>query len=409
MTGALVFVTAVTLAVSCGRTDPADWRVTIEPLALPSGPDSSEPQLTMSDRGVLVSWIERTGPATRLRFAERTASGWTDPVDAAAGEGWFLSYADVPSVLRLSDGTLVAQWLENTEELLEAYDLHLSYSTDNGRTWAPSFLPHHDGTKTQHGFASVFELPGRALGLVWLDGRAAELDATDPEGGAMSLRYAAFDANWKQTADVPIDLRVCECCPTTAVVTPDGVLTAFRDRSETEIRDISVSRLENGAWTLPTTVHDDNWEIPACPVNGPMLSARGRNVAVAWFTVKDDQGQAYAAFSTDAGRSWGAPIRLDEAGALGRVDIELLDDGSAVAAWVEFADQRAQFRIRRVEPSGVSSPPVTVAGVSDARTSGYPRLARQGGELVFAWAESASGGESGEGGLQVRTARATLP
>ena len=34
-----------------------------------------------------------------------------------------------------------------------------------------------------------------------------------------------------------------------------------------------------------------------------MLSARGRNVVLAWFTVKDDVGHAYAAFSADAGRT----------------------------------------------------------------------------------------------------------
>ena len=47
-----------------------------------------------------------------------------------------------------------------------------------------------------------------------------------------------------------------------------------------------------------------------------------------WFTVKDDLGQAYAAFSSDAGRTWGAPIRLDDGGSLGRVDVELLDNGT---------------------------------------------------------------------------------
>ena len=96
---------------------------------------------------------------------------------------------------------------------------------------------------------------------------------------------------------------VCECCPTTAVVTSDGVLTAFHNRSETEVRDIYVSRLENGKRTDGTPVHDDNWEILACLVNGPALSARGRQVAVAWVTARNDQGGAYAAFSSDAGRS----------------------------------------------------------------------------------------------------------
>ena len=38
-----------------------------------------------------------------------------------------------------------------------------------------------------------------------------------------------------------------------AVVTDEGVLTAFRDRDENEIRDIYTSRLENGAWTVSYT------------------------------------------------------------------------------------------------------------------------------------------------------------
>jgi hypothetical protein len=408
-TRVLIVLSAALAAFACGRTDPADWRISVQPLAIAAGPNTSEPQLSQSSRGVLVSWLEHAGPMMHLKFAERTASGWSEPKTAASGEGWFRSYADVPSVMRMSDGTLVAQWLEITEEFLEAYNLRLSYSKDDGRTWAPPFMPHHDGTMTQHGFASLFELPGRALGLVWLDGRAVELDASNPEGGAMSLRYAAFDANWKQTADMPIDLRVCECCPTTAVVTPDGVLTAYRDRSDKEIRDISISRLENGAWTTPAAVHADNWDIPACPVNGPMMAGRGREVAAAWFTVKNDEGQSYAAFSSDSGRTWGTPIRLDDAGSLGRVDIELLDDGSAVASWVEFADRRAQFRVRRVDATGAKSAPITVAGVDGGRASGYPRVARAGNELVFAWSESTPGSGEGEPVLQLKTAVATLP
>ena len=153
-------------------------------------------------------------------------------------------------------------------------------------------------------------------------------------------------------------------------------------------------------------VHEDNWEIFSCPVNGPMVSARDREAVVAWFTVKDDEGQAYAAFSTDAGRSWGAPIRLDDSGSLGRVDVELLDDGSAVASWVEFADQRAQFRMRRIEPSGTRSPAVTV--VPGGRTSGFPRIVRRKDELVLAWTESTPPAD-GEPLRRVYTAVAALP
>jgi len=193
-------------------------------------------------------------------------------------------------------------------------------------------------------------------------------------------------------------------------VTADGVIVAFRDRSEKEIRDIYVSRLENGKWTDGTPLHNDNWEIDACPVNGPMLNARGRQAVVAWFTVKNDQGQAWAAFSSDAGHTWGAPIRLDDAGSLGRVDVDLLDDGSAAATWVEYADKRGQFRMRRIEPSGMRTPAVNVAGVSSSAASGVPRMARRGDELVFAWTESTTSDPNQTDTAQaVKTAIARLP
>ena len=129
----------------------------------------------------------------------------------------------------------------------------------------------------------------------------------------MSVRFASYGLDWKRSAEMPIDLRVCECCPTSAAVTADGPIVAYRNRSDDETRDIYVSRLENGAWTEPRAVHADGWKINACPVNGPMLSARGRDVAIAWFTARDDQPRTFVAFSQDAGRTFGAPIRLDEA------------------------------------------------------------------------------------------------
>ncbi len=376
----------------------------VTPLPSPAGADSAQPQLSASHRGVLLSWIERTGTRATLKFAERTTSGWTEPRSAASGDDWFVNWADVPSVVRLENGSLVAHWLQKSGSDTYAYDVRLSHSNDEGKTWSPSFTPHHDGTPTEHGFASLFQMPGAGLGLVWLDGRAMKPASHDDHGsGAMGVRFATFDRAWKQTSETLVDPRVCECCPTTAVVTADGPIAAFRNRSDDETRDIHVARFERGSWSEPKPVHADGWKIPGCPVNGPALSASGRNVAIAWFTVKDEQGRAFAAFSQDAGRTFGSPIRLDEAGSLGRVDVELLADGSALATWIEFDNQRAQFRARVIQASGTTLPAVTIAGIEGSRASGYPRVARHGDELVFAWTESAGGR------LHVRTASTRSP
>ncbi len=88
---------------------------------------------------------------------------------------------------------------------------------------------------------------------------------------------------------------------------------------------------------------------------------------------------------------------------MGRVDIALLRDGSALASYIEYAEARTRFRIRRVEPSGARSVPVTVAGIEGSRASGYPRLAVTTNEAVLAWIERE------QGSPRVRTAVAAVP
>jgi hypothetical protein len=374
----------------------AAWPVTVEPLAVPATGQSAQPNLSVSDNGVILSWLEHRDATATFKFAERTAGKWSDARTVASSDNWFISGADVPTVMRLSDGTLVATAYPAVDPLIEAYDLQLSYSRDEGKTWSRAIAPHHDKTKTQHGFATLFELPDRALGLVWLDGRDQELNKTDPDGGAMALYFASFDRNWKQTAEEAVNARVCECCQTTAAVTDEGPVVAFRDRSPREVRDINVTRLEQGKWTPERPLHVDGWQIDACPVNGPALAARGQAVAAAWFAASEREGHAYAAFSNDGGRAFGTPIRLDDAVSLGHVDIEWLTDGSAVASWVEFVNQRAQLRIRRVTPAGARSDAHVIAGTGEGTVAGYPRLVRDGDALVLAWSESTPGGVSAQ-------------
>ena len=404
---ACLAIATLSVALTYGQSaQPAGppFSLEIETTPTPAGPQSSAPHLSVSGNGALLSWVESSGASASLKFSESTPTGWAAARTAASGTNWFVNWADVPSVIRLAGGTLVAHWLQKSGPGTYAYDVRLSYSNDGGKTWKPSFVPHHDGTATEHGFVSMFGMPGGGLGLVWLDGRAMTggHDAGHQAAGDMSIRFSAYDANWKQIADAALDGRVCECCPTTVAMTSDGPLIAYRDRSANEVRDIHVTRLENGKWTPPVAVHDDNWRVPACPVNGPALSARGRDVAVAWFMAKDDRPQSFLAFSSDAGRTFGSPVRLDDEASLGRVDVELLPDGSALASYVEFARQRAGFRVRRVTRSGERSAPMTVAGVVGNRTSGLPRMALHGDQLLFAWVDR-DGGSS-----VVRTARARV-
>ena len=208
---------------------------------------------------------------------------------------------------------------------------------------------------------------------------------THGDEGDMQLRAAIYDKNHKQLSDTAVDTRVCECCPTSVAVSADGPIAAYRNRSATEIRDIYVTRLAAGRWALPVQVHKDNFKIEACPVNGPAIAAQGRDVVVAWFTAPKEVNRSFLAFSHDSGRTFAAPVRVDDVGSLGRVAVALQKDGSAIVGWVEFANQTSQFKVRRIEPNGTRSAAVTVANLSGTR---YPRLVLVRDEAVLAWTET---------------------
>ena len=219
----------------------------------------------------------------RLMLAHRVPDGeWTAPQRVAEGAGWFVNWADFPSVAVLPDGTLFAQWLENNGPAGHGYGVRVVVSRDDGRTWSAPVVPHRDGTDTEHGFVSLVpwpDPPAAAMGVVWLDGRSPS---------AMRLMATTLDAQARLGPEVTLDDRVCDCCQTAAARVGTDVLVAYRDRSAGELRDISVLTRASAGWTPPHTVGGDGWEIHGCPVNGPAVSARARNVAVAWFSAKDD-------------------------------------------------------------------------------------------------------------------------
>jgi hypothetical protein len=339
---------------------------------------------------VLLSWLEQvSGRRHRFRFATWKAGAWTPPATIAERDDFFVNWADVPSLLPIDDGSLVAQWLVSTGPRT-AYDVNLSTSRDGGRTWSAPVVPHRDGTKTEHGFVSlVAAADGPAF--VWLDGRDFANHGEGHGPGAMKAQMALRSADLRDGAVGPeqiVDARVCDCCPTAAARTSAGVIVAYRDRSAEEIRDISVARREGGRWLPPARVHADNWKIPGCPVNGPALAAQGRRVALAWFTAADNSARVYVALSDDGGATFGPPQRMDDGLPLGRVDAALLADGTAVVSWIEHNSGKPEIRIRR---TGEGSRSLRVAPISGDRASGFPRMARAGDRLLLAWTAIASG------------------
>jgi hypothetical protein len=123
-------------------------------------------------------------------------------------------------------------------------------------------------------------------------------------------------------------------------------------------------------------------------VNGPAVATSGRRVAVAWFTGAANTQQVKLAFSNDSGESFGEPVKVDDGSPAGRVDVLLLDDGSAMVCWLEKLPGGGEVRARRVWPNGRRDQAITVAASGTARSNGFPQMALAGNTLVFAWTGS---------------------
>lgn len=352
------------LFVACARPR-------IEELPSPAGTGAAEPHLAAGRHGsLLMSWIEN-GSVRVARFAE---GAWEEPSTVVARNDLFVNWADFPSVVELSDATLLVHWLQKSGAGKYAYDVRYALSKDRGKSWSPPRVLHDDGTQTEHGFVSLVADAARPLAhAVWLDGRNMA------NGGDMTLRYATIASDGTIASPAELDTRTCECCTTALAATDRALVAAYRDRSAEEIRDVSVVRGNAIGWSAPTPLHRDGWKIAGCPVNGPQLDARGDEVVAAWFT-KD---RVLVAFSRDGGATFGEPRRIDAGKPTGRVDVVLHEDGEAFVTWID----GSAIVGRRVSRDAAPGPVFTIARTTTARASGFPRAARVAGRTYVAWTE----------------------
>jgi hypothetical protein len=407
---AAVAVVMLAGVAACGKpagkssVEPADEAASrVAPFAevpSPSGAGAAQPHVTVDGTGAfLLSWTEPDGEGHALKMCRLDGSGWEESRTIAARSDFFVNWADFPSIAS-SGSALYAHWLQRSATGTYDYDVMVSVSRDGGATWGAPFVVHDDGVKAEHGFASMLPLPDNRVGIAWLDGRAM---GGGHEGGHgdMGLRYAVISPDGSISEEVLLDSRTCECCTTTITATPDGPLVAWRDRSDDEVRDIAVSRLEGGSWSAPATLHEDGWQIQGCPVNGPQSDSAGDRVVIAWFTAASGAGAVKLAFSSDGGRSFDEPVTLAAGERVaGYVDTLLVDADTALTVWMEDRGDRLELMMRETGASGRSSAPRAVASTTRGRT-GFPRMAVSGREILLAWNEKG-------GSPSVRVARAMI-
>ena len=357
-----------------------------------------------SDGLIYMSWI--TGieeDIYALQYTTLKNGRWTMPGTVRVATDWFVNWADFPSLVGMNGEMIASHWLRKIDGGTYAYNVSIAFAGDEAGRWTEPVTPHQDGTATEHGFVSLEPISEDRVLAIWLDGRHTDgRDHNEYEDmdKAMTLRSAEISSSGEITRKRVIDAAVCDCCQTDLVPVEDGFIAVYRNRTENEIRDIYISKytLETGEWSEPRAVWNDDWEIRACPVNGPRIIADGENVAVAWYTSAGDESKVLLSRSADGGTTFEEPILIANENTIGRADLLFGTEGSVYVSWMNQVNVFGNILIRKVLADGSLGEPLTAGVTSSSRASGFPRIKLDGDEIFVAWTQT-------EPQLRVRTAR----
>lgn len=383
------------LFVSCTQK-PKEKVEPITVMASPAGAHSALPFLYTNKAKTLLSWVEKVGDSlSALKYAELTNDAWQQPQTILQASDWFVNWADFPAIAE-QNGNLLSHVLKKSSAGTYSYDVKLNLRQAGATQWNTNLPLHTDGTPTEHGFVSA--LPYKeGFFITWLDGRNT-MEDEHGNRGAMTIRAAEVSPSGEIQNEAELDHRACDCCQTTAAITTNGPVVIYRDRSDTEVRDMSIVRWENGSWTAPKTVYPDRWQIKGCPVNGPKAAALEHVLVVAWFSAANEKPKVQLAFSEDDGANFNEPVLIGDTKAIGRVDVLLLDKETAIVSWMEAEGKKAQLKAVKVARNGSQGTPHVIVAMNASRQSGFPQMERVGDTVYFAWTEV------GDGTSEVKTA-----
>ena len=352
-------------------------------LPSPAPANSSLSRVVADESGeIYLSWVSQDAEQATLAFARLNNEGWDAAQVISEGRNWFVNWADFP-VLSVDSSGMVAHWLQMSATGTYDYDIRARFYAQDKATWTEARTIHTDGISAEHGFVSMLPLNDGTTLISWLDGR--ETVHSEPPG-AMTLRAGIFDKSGANVSEWELDHRVCDCCQTSSAMTENGPIIVYRDRSQQEVRDIYATRLVDGAWTLPQAIHNDNWQIAGCPVNGPSVAAVNKRVAVAWFNAKDDVPKIQLVLSTDSGLSFSEPIVVESPNTNGRVDTTILDSGNIIVSWMDTVGE-AKIMLSRYDINGELLSTTEVAGSSPSRRSGFPIIEAVGNSVYVTWTD----------------------
>ena len=346
---------------------------------------NAQPNLVSSNGSLTLSWISsKEENKAFLNYSQYKKGRWIKPQVIASGSDWFVNWADFPAHA-INQDLIITSHLKKSASGTYTYDVILNLQKLSGEKIRENFLLNTDGVKAEHGFVSIMANNEKGFFITWLDGRNTIEKKLEGDHKPMTIRFAEITDKGDVIKESELDASTCDCCQTSIAITNDGPIVVYRDRSEEEVRDIYIVKNINGTWEKPNAVHDDGWIINGCPVNGPKVAVNSKNLAVSWFTVSNNHPLVNVSFSKNNGNSFGAPLKVNDHDAIGRVDVAFLNDEEVIVSYMEVDDIGTYLRIKKVSFDGKISEPITISKIDGGRNTGVPQLEIIDSEIFIVW------------------------
>ena len=366
--------------ISCSRKE-----VHIQEIPFFYDNSNAQPNLVSYNGSLSLSWISsKEENKAFLNYSQYKKGRWIKPQVIASGSDWFVNWADFPAHA-INQDLIITSHLKKSASGTYTYDVVLNLQKLSGEKIRENFLLNTDGVKAEHGFVSIMANNEKGFFITWLDGRNTIEKKLEGDHKPMTIRFAEITDKGDVIKESELDASTCDCCQTSIAITNDGPIVVYRDRSEEEVRDIYIVKNINGTWEKPNAVHDDGWIINGCPVNGPKVAVNSKNLAVSWFTVSNNHPLVNVSFSKNNGNSFGAPLKVNDHDAIGRVDVAFLNDEEVIVSYMEVDDIGTYLRIKKVSFDGKISEPITISKIDGGRNTGVPQLEIIDSEIFIVW------------------------
>lgn len=356
------------------------------PLELDTGTAGRFPTLARDPSGaVFLTWYAagENPSETKLQQKKWDGTRWSQTQTLASGGGWMVNWADFAKFATDENGSSMVTWLAGAHGR-GGYGVMFQKRREAGAGWTEPKPLHKDREAVEHGFVSLLALDEGNFFATWIQSTA--------KGPPTDLRFATYSSIGQASEEQVLDPRICDCCATAAVRLSNGeVLIAYRDRSETEVRNIRMLRggpEVGSAWSSPQFEEPGDWATAGCPVNGPALAANEDFVLLAYYHQNPKgEGQVKFSWSTDGGQKFSYPSILQrEAKILGRVNVAMANSEFAVLAWLEVRGSSAQWMACTLNRHGQVGEAIVLGEVKGSRADGFIGLERAQNGVLAAWA-----------------------